>query len=205
MRNKRSNRPSPPEFKIGVVHRYAVHIRKEDLEEWEQKGFVNSGGRPAIVPMPPDKVWVWGIPQTLADTGVDRLIGRRIDGFSSSLGTYGMGGLGLWGVRLAPNEDAEFGEYLVFPIEKSVHYRTVNGSPPTYETNQALIGSLIDEVTLTERQCDLRLTQRGESHILSFYLDPLPPEDLHYHLQEFEGGQIADYLIFQDRRGMLAS
>jgi hypothetical protein len=197
MRKRRSN--PPPEFKIGVVRYYAVHIRKEELGAWEQKGFV-AGGRPAIVPMPPDKVWVWGIPQTLADTGIERLIGRKVDGFSTSLGSYGMGGMGLWGVRLAPNEDAEFGEYLAFPISNSGYYRSINGAPPTYETAQALIGSSIDSVTLTERQCDLRLKQKGESHILSLYLDS-PYKDFYFD----ETAQIADYLIFQDRRGMLTS
>ena len=87
MRRKKSDRPRAPEFKIGIVRRYAVHVPKIEFPHWAQKGFVNTGGRPAIVPMPPDKVWAWGIPQTLADTGIERLMGRKVEGFSSHLGT----------------------------------------------------------------------------------------------------------------------
>jgi hypothetical protein len=75
MRGRQPNRPKKPEFKIGIVRTYAINIFKKDLSKWEQKGFLDSGGRPAIVPIPPDKVWVWGIPQTLADTGIARLLG----------------------------------------------------------------------------------------------------------------------------------
>ncbi|MCP4360821.1 MAG: hypothetical protein GY796_22670 [Chloroflexi bacterium] len=205
MRRRQSDRPRPPEFKIGIVRRYAVHVYKKDLSKWEQKGFVNSGGRPAIVPMPPDKVWVWGIPQTLVDVGIERLIGRKVDGFSSSLGTYGMGGHGFWGMRLEPGKDAGFGEYLVLPISSGSRFVRINGFRSKSDYYEMLSGSLIDHVKLVERRCDLRLRQKSDSHLLTLYLDAPTSEDLHHHPQDYEEGQIADYLIFQDRRGMLTS
>lgn len=194
-----------PQFKIGIAHEYAIQVLKHDLSTWEQKGFVNSGGRPAIVPMPPNKVWVWGIPRTLADTGIERLKGRKVDGFSSSLGTYGMGGCGFWGVRLEPGWDADFGEYLVLPISSGSRFVRINGSRPNAEKCELLIGLLIDDVKLAERSCDLMLKQKGESNLLTLHLDPPSSEDLHIHPEDYEEGQIADYLIFQDRRGILIS
>ncbi len=205
MRSKQSDRPRKPEFKIGIVRKYAVHALKKDLSKWEQKGFVNAGGRPAIVPMPPGKVWVWGIPQILADTGIERLMGREVDGFSSSLGSYGMGGHGFFGLRLKPSQDAEFGEYLVLPISSGSRFVRINGSRPTSEKYETLIGLLIEDVKLAERRCDLRLKQKGDSHVLTLYLDSPSSEDLHHHPEDYEDGQIADYLVFQDRRGMLCS
>jgi hypothetical protein len=205
MERRQFNRPKTPEFKIGIVRAYAIHVFKEDLSKWEQKGFVNSGGRPAIVPMPPDKVWVWGIPQTLADTGIARLIGRKIEGFSSSLGTYGMGGHDFWGILLEPSWDVEFGEYLVLPISSGSRFVRINGSYPNVEKYELMVGSVIDDVKLRERSCDLTLKQKCETNLLTLYLDPPSSEDLHYHPEDYEEGQIADYLIFQDRRGMLSS
>jgi hypothetical protein len=205
MERRPFNRPSPPEFKIGIVRRYAVQIHKKDIAEWEQKGFVNSGGRPAIVPMPPERAWVWGVPQTVAATGIERLVGRKIDGFSSSLGTYGMGGLGLWGICLEPVEDAEYGEYLVLPIANGSRFVRANGSRLSNEIYEMLIGSLVDDVKLADRECNLILKKEGNSHLLMLCLDPPTLEDTHSHPKEYETGNIADYLIFQDRRGMLTS
>ena len=205
MRRKQLNRPKKPEFKIGIVRGYAVHVLKKDFPKWGQKGFVNTGRRPAIVPMPPDKVWAWGIPQTLAETGVERLIGRRIERFNSNLGSYGMGGLGLWGVRLAPFEEAAFGEYLVLPIKGGLRFVRINDARPTFEICESLIGSMIKDVKLTKRKCVIVLKQEAILHLLSLYLDSPAPNDMHYHPQEYEDGQIANYLILQDRRGILTS
>lgn len=205
MEKRQLDRPSPPEFKIGIIRRYAVQIYKKDIAKWERQGFVNSGGRPAIVPMPPERAWLWGIPQTVAETGIERLVGRKIDGFSSSLGTYGMGGLGLWGICLEPVEDAEFGEYLVLPIANGSRFVRVNGSRLSIEIYKMLIGSLVDDVQLADRECSLILRKKAASHLLTLYLDAPTFEDAHSHPQEYETGKIADYLIFQDRRGMLTS
>jgi hypothetical protein len=210
----RHNRPPRPEFKIGVVEGYAVHIDKADLPAWEQKGFVDTGGRPAIVPMPPDKVWVWGIPETLATVGSNRLLGRRIDGFSTSLGTYGMGGCDFFGIRLAPDNSAKFGEYLVLPISDAAHFVLINGSPMFGQKNdveenpgwvEILAGSSIAQVQLAARECDLVLSKDEATYTLTLYLDSPAPGVGNYHRGDYERGQIADYLIFQDRRGMLTT
>jgi len=211
MRSKRSPRP---EFKIGIVEGYAVHINKADLPGWEQKGFVDTGGRPAIVPIPPDKVWVWGIPETLATLGSNRLLGRRIDGFSTSLGTYGMGGHDFFGIRLAPDNNAKFGEYLVLPILNAVYFVWINGSPIVGQKDvveehsgrlEMLVGSSIAQVQLTARECNLVLSKDEATHSLTLYLDPPAPNIGNYYQGDYERGQIADYLIFQDRRGMLTT
>jgi hypothetical protein len=210
----RPNRPPRPEFKIGIVKGYAVHIDKADLPVWEQKGFVDAGGRPAIVPMPPDKVWAWGIPETLATLGSNRLLGRRIDGFSTSLGTYGMGGCGFFGIRLAPDNSAKFGEYLVLPIWHAARFVWINGSPmfgqnyPVEEYSdwvEMLVGSSIAQVQLAARECNLILSKDEATYTFTLYLDSPVSGVENYHREDYEGGQIADYLVFQDRRGMLTT
>ncbi|MCP5097743.1 MAG: hypothetical protein GY943_19525 [Chloroflexi bacterium] len=202
---RQSNRPKKPEFKIGIVRKYAIHIYKEDLPKWEQKGFVDAGGRPAIVPMPPDKVWVWGIPETLANSGIERLLGRKVDGFSSYLGTYGMGGHGFWGLRLEADTDSEFGEYLVLPISSGERFVRIDGFRPNTENCETLIGALIDDVELADRVCKLMFSKNNEAHCLTLYLDSPDSEDKHHHPEDYENGNIADFLVFQDRRGMLGS
>lgn len=205
MGRPRSNFPPHPKFNIRGVGGYAVHINKEDLPLWEAKGFV-PGGRPAILPMPPDKVWVWGIPKTLTDLGIVHLIGRNIEGFSNSIGSQGMSGMGLWGLKLSPNNDAEFGEYLVYPIQASKSFIRLDGIALNYELCQSLVGALIEDVNLSERVCSLTLVKQDKTHVMTFYLDPLEPEPVYnLLLQEGEKGVIADFLIFQDRRGMLTS
>lgn len=203
-RNDPDFRPKP-EFNIGGVGGYAVHINKEDLPLWEAKGFV-PGGRPAILPMPPDKVWAWGIPQTMADVEVTHLIGRNIEGFSNSIGSQGMSGMGLWGAKLSPNENAELGEYRVYPIQASKNFIRLDGASLNFELCQSVIGALIEDVDLSERVCTLTLAKQNKSHKLTFYLDPLEPVPAYnLLLKEGEKGNIADFLIFQDRRGMLTS
>ena len=40
-------------------------------------------------------------PQTLAEVGFERITGRKVTGWSASLGSYGMGGPGFFGLNLA--------------------------------------------------------------------------------------------------------
>lgn len=203
-RNDPDSQPRP-EFNIRGIGGYAVHINKKDLPLWEAKGFV-PGGRPAILPMPPDKVWVWGIPQTMTDVGITHLIGRNIEGFSNSIGSHGMSGMGLWGLKLNPNKQAELGEYLVYPIQASKNFIRLDGTPLNFELCQTLIGALIEDVNLSERTCSLTLVKQDKSRELTFYLDPLESEPVYnLLLQEGKKGSISDFLIFQDRRGMLTS
>ena len=116
-----------------------------------------------------------------------------------------MGGCGFWGVLLDPFGEAKFGEYLVLPIWSGSRFVRINGSRLSLEMKDPLIGSIIDDMELLERRCDLSLRQKDESNLLTLYLDSPSAEDAHYHPLEYEQGHIANYLIFQDRRGMLAS
>jgi hypothetical protein len=51
-------------------------------------------------------------PETLRQMGVGRILGREVVGWSNSLGSYGMGGPGFFGLRLA-RSGALYSEWLV--------------------------------------------------------------------------------------------
>ena len=202
---KRKRNVEPPSFRIGIVNGYSVQIAKIDLPDWEQKGFVNTGGRPILVPIPVENIWVWGVPTTLSDSGVERLLNREIIGFSSKLGSYGMGGHGFFGIQLATSSAEAPTEYLVLPISRGIRFVRIDESRPDKESLAQLIGSIIHTVHLSERQCILTLKKDREEYLMTLFMDSPSPDDPHYHPEYYADGSIADYLIFQGQKGVLVS
>src|SRR5688572_8035591 len=89
---------------MGLVTKYTVNVWSGDSQEWLNQGWL---------PMPDSGDFNWyrkpGVitlgnrPQTLAELGADSLIGRRIIGYETALGSDGTGsGLGFFGFLLEP-------------------------------------------------------------------------------------------------------
>lgn len=161
-------------------------------------------------------VLVFGRPVLLAEKSV---VGRRIDGFCTHLGTYGMGGPGFFGLLL------DSGEYLVYTAWHAASATLLDGRPievPPHredaprgwvcefgqgwdELSPVLAGCEIAECVLEEHRCILRLQKGGATHLMEFLRenDRLAPNFNGGARVAYETGKMADYLMFQHKDAWL--
>ena len=130
-------------------------------------------------------------PPTLAEVGPERITGRKITAWSPSLGSYGMGGPGFFGLRLAAN-DASPDEWLVLRVWGAACWLLLDGKwieahpnqyhvqAPLYSNfgpgeqwdlvTDKLVGSVLEAINIEEDALAFQLTGAA-SHILEMPAD----------------------------------
>ncbi|MEO5952481.1 MAG: hypothetical protein ABIQ44_08470 [Chloroflexia bacterium] len=88
-------------------------------------------------------------PKTLRDVDITRIIGRWVREWSPTLGSYGMGGPGFFGLRLAENADFPE-EWLVLRLWGACNWLTLDGqwveAPPNqYHIQEPLYSNYGDD------------------------------------------------------------
>ncbi|HEU5346307.1 MAG TPA: hypothetical protein VFU60_18300 [Ktedonobacterales bacterium] len=100
---------------MGLIKACTMIVAKSALPSWLARGWIELPYRRLPFQRRPRKseTIIARRPHTLAERGASSLIGAHVEGFSSHLGTYGMGGPGFFGLLLAPRGEVEEREYLV--------------------------------------------------------------------------------------------
>jgi hypothetical protein len=65
-------------------------------------------------------------PKTLREVGADRIVGRKITRWSSDLGSYGMGGCGLFGAQLSQTSELPE-EWLILMLWSAPDWLVIDG------------------------------------------------------------------------------
>lgn len=114
------------------------------------------------------------MPKTLKEVGTTRIIGRWVRGWSANLGSYGMGGPGFFGLRLAENADfAE--EWLVLRLWGACNWLLLDGQwveahPNQYHIQEPLYSNFSGEETwdhMKERVAGAQITEAQFEHYYS--------------------------------------
>lgn len=212
---KRSDRQdSPiPRFQIGYARMYAVRVNNTEVPFWEAQGFIASRARPIMLNLPPDQIWVWGVPSTLNSYGLKNLLGRQTDKTSIHLGGCGMHGCGFFGLRFAPDQQAPQGEYLVFPKSYDawryleISLVDTDESQHTNEQKQLRYSKLekktLVDASLSKSKCQLILSDDQETWSLTIRLIPSSDDGSEVPPPHFQDVSIGDVLIVHESRGIL--
>ncbi len=102
-------------LKLGIVEQYSVIVKKGDLKHWKKSGWLTyteirlpEGDEEAFriygTFNKQMETLVFNRPRLLKDIPEQEIIGRKVLGISTNLGTYGMGGPGFFGLLLNNSE-----------------------------------------------------------------------------------------------------
>ena len=225
------NPPRHPYLNLqqGNVESYCAIVPKKQLPQWHAQGWLphyavglsRRAANCAYMVYGFMRFWrrdvlVFGRPVLLAEKSV---VGCRIDGFCTHLGTYGMGGPGFFGLLL------DSGEYLVYTAWHAASATLLDGRPievPPHqedaprgwvcefgqgwdELSPMLAGCEIAECVLEEHRCTLCLQKGGATHLLEFLREDgrLAPNFNGGARVAYETGKMADYLVFQHKDAWL--
>lgn len=161
-------------------------------------------------------------PTTLSQIDEKTLIGQHITTFERSLGSYGMGGPGFFGITLS-NQPMDH-KILVYAVWGADSYMLLDGRlirtyflpqkgmPPEKEAVASLlVGAQITDIQLTTDRCTLHLIQDALPHTLEFtrhgqrfdsHADHTLPKGMAAK-NAFETGTVSDYLILKNELGLL--
>lgn len=213
------------------IAEYSMIIDRSELVYWEEKGWVEKefkrleGREKQTAQMfsdyPEDyETVIVSRPVSLKEYDCGQLIGRRIWGYSTNLGDYGMGGPGFFGLLL-DNE-----EYLTYAVWGAGWYVLVDGRAvecnyelyhkymPLYSNfggrdswdllSKIINGSSIIDYQTEDHQLTLTLKKKKDVHTLQFVRNsPLIPRKAGKFPNAYKQGVISDYIVFQHKNATL--
>jgi hypothetical protein len=219
------------DLQMGTVEQYTKIIALDDLGMARQAGWqtyqdiaLPAGDETAAALYgtwnPDNQMLVFNRPKTLLETGIAGLLGQTILGFSTHLGSYGMGGPGFVGLLLSS------GQYLVYAVWGAASYALLDDRawecyPDLYEDHRpwlshfggdlswddlspVLDGAKIVEAVLSDEYLSLQLECHGESKTLFLtQTDARLPHQETVLKPAFDHGVIAEYLLWQDQDAIL--
>jgi hypothetical protein len=185
---------------MGLIKDCTMIVAKSALPSWLARGWIELPYRRLPFQRRPRKseTIIAGRPHTLAERGASSLIGARVEGYSSQLGSYGMGGPGFFGLLLAPHGAVDEREYLVAAIWGAKEYvfldGRVIGCPPKYyaryrpwirdeprggdardgeeegadKLDAVLVGATIGAAAIEDDRLRISLVQGGIEHVLEY-------------------------------------
>ena len=214
-----------------AIAEYSMIIDRSELEYWKEKGWVEKEikrleGREKqtaqmFLDYPEDyETVIESRPVSLKEYDCRQLIGRRIWGYSTHLGDYGMGGPGFFGLLL-DNE-----KYLTYAVWGAGWYVLVDGKVvecnyelyhkymPLYSNfggrdswdllSKIINGSSIIDYQAEDHQLTLTLKKKKDVHALQFVRNsPLIPRKAVRFPNAYKKGVISDYLVFQHKNATL--
>lgn len=225
----RAKVPPYRQLKLGLICEYSLIIRKADLAGFLARGWreaadfrdfhYRAGFRQTVV---------LSKPRTLSEIEVETLIGKRITGFSTYYGSYGMGGPGFFGLSLDRQPADQ--QIMVYAVWGAAQYtllddREIACSPRYYderhpwlshyadkhisnwdELSPVLIGCRIEKIDLTPDSCVVHLLGDHQKHRLEFVKnDGRLPRQGNGDLRKnaFDDKSISEYLVFQREDAVL--
>ena len=225
----KSNNSSNPNH--AGISEYSMIIDRSELEYWEEKGWVEKEFErleerekqftQLFYDYPEDhQTVVENRPVILKECDCRQLIGRRIWGYSTHLGDYGMGGPGFFGLLLDDKE------YLTYAVYGAGHYVLVDGKVvecnyelyhkymPLYSNfggrdswdllSKIINGSSIIDYQIEDHQLILTLRKKKDVHKLQFVRNsPLIPRKAGRFPNAYKKGVINDYIVFQHKNATL--
>lgn len=223
------NNLSNPNY-AGITE-YSMIINRSELEFWKEKGWVEKefekleGQDKQIIQLfsdyPEDHETVIECqPVLLKEYDCSQLIGRRIWGYSTQLGDYGMGGPGFFGLLLDNLEYLTYAVYgaglYVLVDERAVecNYELYHKYKPLYSNfggsdswdllSKIINGSNIIDYQAEDHQLTLTLRKKKDFHTLQFVRNsPLIPRKAGRFPNAYKKGVISDYLVFQHKNATL--
>jgi hypothetical protein len=202
------------ELNMGLVEANFVCIHKSEKAIWLGRGFEEQRDFPIFLgELNDDETVMLGIPRTISDFGASNFEGAKVLKISTSLGTYGMGGPGFFGL-LCGTKQGHF--WLTFTVWGSGQYvmmdKRVIECHSAYseqyspwrnkgddELNFIFAESVITNINLSAEECKINLTFiDGTNHemIMYKYNKNLPPMgNGKPRKPAFEEGTLLDYLL----------
>lgn len=218
------------ELKMGLIEKYSMIIPAAEKEAWEAKGWTEeSTFRDFHYEAEAGEAMMTARPQTMTEIDTDALLGSRVTGFSTHLGTYGMGGPGFFGLLLEKDGVRQYlvyavwasGQYILLDgrvIECHLNYNKSHrpwisswaGEPDEEQWDELttkVTESLVTAVHLTGEELQLELTQeagRRCQFVFHRYHPDLPPQgNGGPRKPAFEDGVIGDYIVLSEEDAVL--
>ncbi|OWR32319.1 hypothetical protein CDO73_01545 [Saccharibacillus sp. O23] len=214
---------------LGLIKEYSMIVPKAELCKWKQAGWAEDRLFTDFNYYPdPEETLILNRPQTLLELDIQTLKGKQILGYSTHLGTYGMGGPGFFGLLIDRDGEPEYLVYAVWSSDQytmmdhrvigchirhnATHRPWISRWTGESEENQwdeltdRLIGSTISEVSLSEARFDIEIMNKGQTHKLTFYRysEELPPQgNGEPRKPAFTEGTIGSYIVFCHRNALL--
>jgi hypothetical protein len=191
---------------MGLIKACTLIVAKSALPSWTARGWIELPYRRLPFQDPPRKseTIIAGRPYTLVERGASSIIGVRVEGYHASLGDYGMGGPGFFGLLLPAHGTVADREYLVAAVWGAEEYLLLDGRligchPNDYavyrpwlrdepqagegeeegradDLETVLVGATIGAVEVEDDRVRISLVQRGIEHVLEFVKqDPRQP------------------------------
>lgn len=213
------------------ISEYSMIIDRSEIEYWKEKGWVEKefekleGQDKQITQLfsdyPEDyETVIERRPVLLKEYDCRQLIGRRIWGYSTHLGDYGMGGPGFFGLLL---DNLEYLTYAVWGAGNYVlvdskvvecNYEFYDRYKPLYSNfggseswdllSKIINGSGIIDYQAEKHQLTLSLRKKKAVHTLQFVRNsPLIPRKAVRFPNAYKQGVISDYLVFQHKKATL--
>lgn len=218
-------------LKIGAIEQYAMIVKKAELSSWKDKGWktyseigLPKGDEDAFMLYGEfDKeieMLIFNEPVSLKKTNKNKIIGRKITGFSTHLGTYGMGGAGFFGLLL------DTLEYLTYCVWGAGNYVIVNDkvvkcNPELYSKIKPLTSNFGEELTwddLTDlineskilsynvSEDSFKLIVEKEAHRIQIEFvknDKRLPRKVGRKKNAYKKGVVSDFILFQHEKATL--
>lgn len=216
---------------LAGIAQYSMIIDCTELDYWTEKGWVEKEfrkleGRARQIAQlfsnyPEDhQTVIENRLVLLKEYDCKQLIGRRIWGYSTQLGDYGMGGAGFFGLLL------DNLEYLTYAVWGAGHYVLVDGKvvecnyelyhkyKPLYSNfggrdswdllSKIINSSSIIDYQTEDHQLTLTLKKKKDVHTLQFVRNSqLIPRKAGRIPNGYKQGVISDYLVFQHKNATL--
>ena len=211
---------------MGLIEAYTLIVPTASLPTWTAEGWVELPGYFGFLyAAGEDEMVIARRPDTLAARGAAELVGAQIAGWSNTLGTYGMGGPGFFGLLLPAHAGAVYREYLVFAawgadqyvllddrvlddrvLDAAPQYRDqcspwlTDGDEGRAALDAVLNGAIIEAAEVADDRLRMTLSHGGRSHVLEYvrHDQRLPPMgDGGPREPAYKEGTIVDHLVFQ--------
>ena len=114
---------------MGFIQSCTLIVEKSALPSWLARGWIELPYRrlPFQLALRKGETIIAGRPHTLAERGAASIIGARVEGYHLTLGSYGMGGAGFFGLLLPPHGAVAEREYLVAAVWGAEEYVFLDG------------------------------------------------------------------------------
>ena len=218
-------------LKIGVIEQYSMIVKKQDLEKWKQLGWLTY--TEIGLPKGDEKedmlygefnkrteTLIFNKPILLIEKIKSEIVGRKILEVTTSLGTYGMGGAGFFGLLLDNSEFLTYavwgaGDYVlindrVVECYSNLYHKTKPwisnyGGDETWDyLTEILVGSTIKDYSFSNDIFTLVASSEKEMFKIEFVKNDIRlPRKVGMKRNAFKKGQISDYILFQHQDGTL--
>lgn len=215
---------------IGGIEQYCMVVADSTLDYWRNLGWLTF--TEVELPKGDEEAWmlygdveknetlIFNKPTLSRDNTLSKIINLQVLGFSSHLGTYGMGGPGFFGLFLNNSEILTYavwsaGEYVIidgrvvecdsnlYSKVKPWFSNTVsNGKKHDWDdlTNH-ISGSIIIDISLNHDTCTLILEKQCEPIEMLFVRnDSRLPRKSGRKRNAYNKGDISEYILFQHER-----